>query len=583
MMCAAVTPRPLYCPTEHLRRDVRLARDVCAGRFAHAGRTVEMPQPRWLAIDEHPDREWWIEWSKFYFGLDLAFAFATTGEQIFARTWQQLVESWIAEVPIGFGPTDATGRRLQNWIYAWTLFARSSAFTEFGGGFESTLLRNIVEQASYLRDHLTRERNHRTIELYALFVVALALPDVDPDGRLLRFAWHELHANLAADFRRDGVHREASTHYHMVALRSFIAARENARRYAVPVPRGYDAALGRAVAFARACRRADGSIPALSDSDGGDYTEMLAVADGLLPPGCADRGAAFPAAGYFVQRGTPARGGIDDERHLIFDCGPLGDGGHGHYDLLSVDAWAGGPLVVDPGRFTYAEASSWRHWFKGTRAHNTVCVDGRDQTSYRPGKPRTEPAWGRAFPRVIGRGVDVIGGEARSVEYDAIHRRHVIFVANEYWIVLDELDAPTPHDYDLRYHLPADAWERTTIVDRSVVAPAADLVFAAGGDIALESGWVSPAYGIKFEAPVVSCSTRGERHATFASAIVPAGRASSGRSERRLTITERPASVWLTLDGASGDARCVDRIVCTRAGHRITGADWWRTTREDRP
>ena len=62
----------------------------------------------------------------------------------------------------------------------------------------------------------------------------------------------------------------------------------------------------------------------------------------------------------------------------------MGDGGHGHYDALSVEAWADArPLVVDPGRYTYAEGDpNWRHWFRGTAAHNTVTVDGADQTPY---------------------------------------------------------------------------------------------------------------------------------------------------------------------------------------------------------
>ena len=50
----------------------------------------------------------------------------------------------------------------------------------------------------------------------------------------------ELDRNLATDFRPDGVHREASTHYHAIALRSFVGARENARRYGVELPAGFD-------------------------------------------------------------------------------------------------------------------------------------------------------------------------------------------------------------------------------------------------------------------------------------------------------------------------------------------------------
>ena len=83
-----------------------------------------------------------------------------------------------------------------------------------------------------------------------------------------------------------------------------------------------------------------------------------------------ERNVSFPDGGYHVQRS-----GWDPEaRFLIFDCGPLGDGGHGHYDLLSFEAHADGrPLVLDPGRGSYSEAPpNLRRWFRGTAAHNTV-------------------------------------------------------------------------------------------------------------------------------------------------------------------------------------------------------------------
>ena len=111
----------------------------------------------------------------------------------------------------------------------------------------------------------------------------------------------------------------------------------------------------------------------------------------------------FPDGGYYVQRsgwGEDARA-FEDELFLIFDCGPLGEGGHGHYDLLSVEV-AGGrrPLLIDPGRFTYSEEPpNLRRWFKGTAAHNTVCVDGHDQTPYRRGKPKGPVAEGRLLER----------------------------------------------------------------------------------------------------------------------------------------------------------------------------------------
>jgi len=55
----------------------------------------------------------------------------------------------------------------------------------------------------------------------------------------------------------------------------------------------------------------------------------------------------------------------------------------------------GKSLIIDPGRYTYSEhPPNLRHWFKGTAAHNTVCVDRLDQVAYRRGKPKKAVAAG---------------------------------------------------------------------------------------------------------------------------------------------------------------------------------------------
>jgi hypothetical protein len=147
---------------------------------------------------------------------------------------------------------------------------------------EDEIIASITCQVDHLWRHLTAERNHRTLELYAIFITALALPEIDLDGRLLEFATRELHRNLMTDVRPDGVHRESSTHYHMTALRSFLGARENARRFGLAMPEGYDERLERAAEFAMHCHRPDGLIPALSDSDTGSYADILELAASIF-------------------------------------------------------------------------------------------------------------------------------------------------------------------------------------------------------------------------------------------------------------------------------------------------------------
>ncbi|MDQ1619832.1 MAG: hypothetical protein QOE19_2401 [Actinomycetota bacterium] len=520
-----VHPRRVYCPIESAHQDRRVAVDARAGRFTYAGVKLDLgTTPAWVDGGLSTDEEWRIEWSKFYFGLDLAAAFSATGDESYLRAWLDLVTSWIAQVPVDHDPTDVIGRRLQNWVYAWQTFDSAPGAAPLPADFEHALLTSIRDQLDYLQAHLAPERNHRTLELYAVLVVTLALPSLDPGCVHRDSALAALHENLLTDVRADGVHRERSTHYHSIALRSFLAARLNATMFGLEVPAGYDERLAAALRFAMHVHRPDGEIPALSDSDSGSYLDLLVLGGQVLGEpeltyvgtrGCrgiapAARNVSFPEGGYHVQRsGWGDRGArMADERFLVLGCGPLGDGGHGHYDALSVEAYAHGvPLVVDPGRYTYSEAApNWRRWFKGTAAHNTVTVDGLDQTPYRRGKPKGPVARGTLLARHSTQGLDLLYGEVRSPAYDAVHRRAVMFVDDEYWLVFDQLRAATSHEYVARWHLLAGEQPVVSSLPGSrtaVTTPTMTLAAAGGAGARIESGWVSKRYGIKDAAPVI--------------------------------------------------------------------------------
>jgi hypothetical protein len=539
-----VRPRQVFCPIESSYRDLQLAADVLSGRFRYAGVTLELGlPPDWNTGGLEDDEEWHIEWSKFYFGLDLAHAFSVTRDHAYVDAWQQLVVSWIDQRDPRGDPTDVTARRVQNWLYAWQGFDRSPGFGGLDPELQDTMLVSMRDQLDYIASDLTPERNHRTLELYALLVVALGLPALDPDGSRAAHAWDTLQDNLLTDVWSDGVHRERSTHYHLIALRSFVAARVNVIRFGGVVPPAYDERLRAACRFGMHVHRPDGQIPAFSDSDSGSYLDLLWLAgrslgapdlryvgtrgrEGTAPEQrCVD----FPVGGYFVQRsgwGGEAGKSFADERFLLFGCGPLGDGGHGHYDSLGVEAYGHGhPLVVDPGRYTYAEgAPNWRHWFKGTAAHNTVTVDGLDQQPYRRGKPKGPRMTSRLLDRRATDDLQLLHGEVTSPAYDAVHRRAVAFVAGEYWLVFDQLRADQPHDYVLRWHLADDHAPdvRPTPEGHSAITTTTvHLEIDGSSPATIEPGWVSAEYGVKTTAPVVVARAQAATDAELVTLLAP--------------------------------------------------------------
>ncbi|MFN8123590.1 MAG: heparinase II/III-family protein [Thermoleophilia bacterium] len=253
-------------------------------------------------------------------------------------------------------------------------------------------------------------------------------------------------------------------------------------------------------------------------------------AGGRGPPP-ARTAATFPVSGYVVQRSglghrprrlrPPAR--RDPRRR------PLGDGGHGHYDQLSVVLADGRALVTDPGRYTYAEDDAgWRRWFKGTAAHNTVCVDGLDQVPYRRGKPRGPLPHARVLGRTSEPGLDLVTAAAESPCHDAVHTRTLAFVGRAFWVVHDRLRAATPHRYEARWHLGPDVPVRRLVRHpggRALVdADGLRIAVPAGfGEAGTKHGWVSPRYGEKLPAVVVTVAAEGAADADLITVLVPGG------------------------------------------------------------
>jgi hypothetical protein len=102
---------------------------------------------------------------------------------------------------------------------------------------------------------------------------------------------------------------------------------------------------------------------------------------GAVPGRPSTAPAAFADAGLYLLRTAPEDG---PEIWCRCDGGPhgfLSIAAHAHADALSVEVRCDGvDLLVDPGTFCYHGEPAWRSYFRSTLAHNTVEVDGVDQS-----------------------------------------------------------------------------------------------------------------------------------------------------------------------------------------------------------
>ncbi|MCC6537723.1 MAG: alginate lyase family protein [Bryobacterales bacterium] len=517
-MLTTCTP-PVWFPiVDEEQAGADLIAGILNGRFTfnHETHTLH-PGFDWTA-NPSSDIEWQILLHKFYYAPALVRAWRNTGEARYLHQWMTLTDAWIAQVPVDFLPADVAGRRLQNWVSAWHYVADAA---ELPAGFRARFTASVAAQAEWLSRNLTPARNHRTLELLALFMVSVAFADLSGAPRWAALARVAITENLQSDFRPDGVHCEQSTGYHHIVLRNAIAFARLAAMNAVEMPAEFHAAIRRALDFALYIHRPDGLIPSLSDGDNGSYLALLETGYELFGDEnyrwVATRGQAgrapqarlkaFPDGGYYILRsGWGERERYDAERYLVFDCGPLGEGNHGHFDLLSFEWYGDGrALVVDPGRYTYDESggANWRVAFRSTAAHNTVTVDGRNQTRYEFHKRKFKVRGPEPGYQLLGfgsrDGYDFVRGRAESFEYDVVHEREIRFSrGGTYLVVLDELDSTSPHVYEQTFQLAPGAQRYLTVTQR-----------APGAWCTISAGWVSPEYGVKQPAPVIKYRLNG--------------------------------------------------------------------------
>lgn len=523
------------------------AERALAGRFRLIGEEHQLTSWR---VNPSADKEWLIALHKHYFLPDLLLAHAHTGDAAYAEAFCRLLNSWLVEMTSGFiahSDAQVEAKRLESWLAAFVLLREQGP-----GLIDGALLRRWVErigeEAAYVAAHLKPVRNHRTFQLASVFSVGVLFPELTAAGELAELGRVELTANLLTDLLRDGVHVEMSSHYHQLVTETAVDFVDLARRNGIGLDPLLLERVHRALQWAMWLQWPDGSIPLLGDSDDGGQRALLRRGSELYddpellwaatlgeqgrPPSQPSR--RFDDSGYLVFTDGWGRDqmGFETRTHVVYDCARLGEGSHSHYDLFSFVLHAGGrPAVVDPGRYTYSSAVGddgvdWRHAFKATRAHNTVTIDGADQTRYLSRTKHGPQVSVEGARWHLGERSDWVVASARSVEYSPVHTRVLVFVLRQYLLIVDvvTIDDGEQHTAELRFHLPEG--EPSLHLDgqqaRLVGGPVQLLSFRAPGAAAtLEPGWVSLEYGVKRPAPVVAVSQDGDTDLVFASAVGP--------------------------------------------------------------
>ncbi len=494
--------------------------------------------------------EWTWQLSRHPFWQTLGRAYWDTGDEIYAREFAAQITDWITDNPVPLNDSGNRGgsrwRTIETGIRMFTswpeCFYRFLSSPSFDDDTVVLVVKSMVEHARHLVAHPT-SNNWLAMEMNGLFHVGVLFPEFKESTLWRDTAMQRLYEEMNLQVYPDGAQIELATGYHGVSLGSFLGTLRLAELNHIALPGDYAARLERMYDVYLNLAMPDGLFPALNDSGWGDCrgslraglerfpkrTDYLYVGssgkEGQMP---AFTSVVFPYAGWAVMRS----GWGTEDLYLHYDMGPYG-AGHQHEDKLSLLVHAyGRRLLTEGGVYAY-DSSAWRRYVLSTRAHNTVMVDGQEQ--HRAGLRETYVT-GKALPN---RWVSTPQFDFAEGWYDdgygakrdrtVTHRRAVLFIKPDYWLVIDRLTPAddAPHRYEAIFHFDGENAEtgtapllaRGTDADQpnlAIVALAAAGVTAAivkGQEQPSVQGWV-PARGYEVRpvaTPVFTAAGTGER------------------------------------------------------------------------
>ncbi|MGD9661593.1 MAG: heparinase II/III family protein [Porticoccaceae bacterium] len=440
---------------------------------------------------------------------------------------RQAVVHWIQANPFLLGPAYSSamecGLRLPVFVYALAICE------DVSDGEIHLLVEAVYRHGWWIERRLSLYAslgNHTICEAVGLVVAGIVFRQLTQGKRWLDQGLGLLNQEIDHQILDDGGPAEQSLGYHRFVLDLYWLAVGFVTCNTDVSCEPWLTRLQQGECFWQAC-----AVDGKPGVDFGDSDDGFAVAPGIHPKRGAfhagdpvrpqnreQRMQTFATSGHTVLRGS---GGF----RLLFDHGPLGMPplyNHGHADALSLTVSKNGvPLLVDPGTYRYNGASQWRHYFKSTRAHNTVTVDGEDQAVQTSGW-----TWGQPFRcRLVGHG-EVEGGTYLRAEHDGYQRlgqavghiRSILCAEDGPVVIRDRFTGSGTHTFEAHFHCHPGAEVSSCEGGWRIAHHGEVLYLLTTGECLLTCvngaqspilGWFSAAYGVKEPCTVLTAKAEG--------------------------------------------------------------------------
>jgi asparagine synthase (glutamine-hydrolysing) len=450
----------------------------------------------WTTIGDLDNGDIKIIWEPNRFGcvFPLVRAYWRVGDELYPELFWRLIEDWHARNPPQQGPNWKCGQEVSLRTMAWCFGLYGFLGSESTTAQRVSLLGQMVAVSGQrieanLDYALSQQNNHGISEAMGLWTIGCLFPELRSAAR-----WRETGCQVLETLGReliydDGSFAQHSVNYHRLMLHDYVWSIRLGDLLKQPFSAELRARVGRAGEWLHQLRDASsGRLPNYGQNDGAlilplsncDYRDFRPVVqatqylltgtrshdqgpwdedllwlfgpDALNSPSSEQptKDLCATGGGYYTLR-TPTSFAFT--RCTSYEHRP------GQADMLHVDLWwKGQNIAIDAGTYSYNELEPWNNPLAHTAYHNTVTVDGLDQME-RASRFLWLP-WllGQASPQQASQAGHLSYWEGGHSGYQireppVSHRRGILRLGDDWWLVADSLTGEVDHCYRLHWLL----------------------------------------------------------------------------------------------------------------------------------
>ena len=403
-----------------------------------------------------PDDEWVWQLNRMNFWTAMSLAYWHTGDEKYVKEWAYQLTDWVKKNPRDQAHAYAwrtieAGIRGHQWTSLFQHFLDAPAFTP---DILVIFLNSCYQHADYLMNKYSTGSNWALMEAEGMASIAFLFPEFKDAEKWKTEAIDRLNKEIDKQVYPDGHQRELSIGYHIGCIdwfdRTLDLAKMNGMEDAFPA--SYRLKIEKMCEVPMKLGLPDGSNTQFGDSWKGspgtnwnnlkkwakkyNRPDFLYVAtEGKEGEKPKETAFAYKESGLYSMRS----GWDTNDICLVLKCGPDG-GGHCQPDNGTFELYAGGRhLMPDAGSYIYHGDPENRAWFRQTKVHQTLTLDGKN-TAYAP----------KLLYWQAGENMDVLVVENKSYE-NLTHRRTLFFMDKEYFVIVDEAFGEATGEVELHF------------------------------------------------------------------------------------------------------------------------------------